>query len=466
MSQRTSDFRYRLWMWYPPILVVLAIAWGVGREYWVKGEYRSVVNEMADSGVPVTTTQIHDRYTAAGTNERSAEWTELFDAVTALREMSRDSVEGLEDLVPPDEPWPAEPFAALMSEEAQPLIDKLEEMLKSEASIPVEVSFSSRRLWMSGSNSGSVLELLKDEFRLAYHSGHTERAIALLRQWRQFIELLGQSNGFQVWSQWNLSTHWLRLVRQSVAHAFWNEEQLTELVALTSEIQGPDLDQWNESLLSSFVAWDPLQDEGSWVRFTDPDLRSIQPFGASAIHAMAALEWMQPRNAAEFDRGGRRDRKGAQRNQETERAIADGSRSLVSVPFATLNRWMRQDWDVSIAYGKQQNDNFHDSRKWTLTAVYVRKYQVENERFPRSLDSLRSMGADDRDWTLSTRERLGYRADDGSKKGDQAVAVLWTDDKMHQGEDDEPGVGRIPYSERKWGSGRAEKFEIWFDRTM
>jgi hypothetical protein len=453
-------------MWCPPILVVLAIAWGVGREYWAKGEYRSVVNEMADSGVPITTTQIYDRYTAAGTNESSAEWTELFDAVTALREMSRDSVEGLDDLVPPDEPWPAEPFAALMSKEAQPLIQKLEDLLKSDAPIPVEVTFSSRRLWMSGSNYGAIPELLENEFQMAYHSGDTERAITLVRQWRQFIELLGQSNGHQAWSQWSLSKRWLRLVRQSVTHAFWNEKQLTELVALTNGIKGPDLKEWNESRLSNFVAWDPLQDEGSWIRFTDPDLRSIQPLGASAIHAMAALEWMQPRDATESDRGGRRDRKDAQQNRKTEQAIIDGSRSFVSVPFATLNRWMRQDWDISSAYGIQQNDNFRDSTKWTLTAIYMRKYQVENGRFPRSLDSLRSVGADDRDWTLSTRERLGYRVDDGSQKGDQAVAVLWTDDKMNQGEEDEPGVGRIPYSERKWGVGRAENYEIWFDRSQ
>ncbi|CAD72307.1 MAG TPA: hypothetical protein DDX19_26125 [Rhodopirellula baltica] len=466
MSQRASDFRYRLWMWCPPILVVLAIAWGVGREYWAKGEYRSVVNEMADSGVPITTTQIYDRYTAAETDEQSAEWTELFDAVTALREMSRDSVEGLDDLVPPDESWPAEPFAALMSKEAQPLIQKLEDLLKSDAPIPGEVTFSSRRLWMSGSNYGAIPELLEDEFQMAYHSGDTERAITLVRQWSQFIELLGQSNGFQAWSQWSLSKRWLRLVRQSVTHAFWNEEQLTELVALTNEIRGPDLDEWNESLLSGFVAWDPLQDKGSWVRFTDPDLRSIQPFGASAIHAMAALEWMQPRDATESDRGGRRDRNSAQQKRKTEQAIIDGSRSFVSVPFATLNRWMRQDWDISSAYGIQQNDNFRDSTKWTLTAIYMRKYQVENGRFPRSLDSLRSAGADDRDWTLSTGERLGYRADDGSQEEDQAIAVLWTDDKMDQGEFSEPGVGRIPYSERKWGAGRAENYEIWFDRNM
>lgn len=213
--------------------------WGVGREYWAKGEYRSVVNEMADSGVPITTTQIYDRYTAAETDEQSAEWTELFDAVTALREMSRDSVEGLDDLVPPDESWPAEPFAALMSKEAQPLIQKLEDLLKSDAPIPGEVTFSSRRLWMSGSNYGAIPELLEDEFQMAYHSGDTERAITLVRQWSQFIELLGQSNGFQAWSQWSLSKRWLRLVRQSVTHAFWNEEQLTELVALTNEIRGP-----------------------------------------------------------------------------------------------------------------------------------------------------------------------------------------------------------------------------------
>lgn len=37
---------------------------------------------------------------------------------------------------------------------------------------------------------------------------------------------------------------------------------------------------------------------------------------------------------------------------------------------------------------------------------------------------------------------------------------------MDQGEFSEPGVGRIPYSERKWGAGRAENYEIWFDRNM
>ncbi|MCC9640703.1 hypothetical protein LOC71_00330 [Rhodopirellula sp. JC740] len=447
MSHQTSDFRYRLWMWLPPLLAVLAIVWGIGREYWAESEYKSAVNELADQGLPVTTTQIRDRYTNAEVDERSAEWTELFDAVVALREMSRDSVEGMDDLVPPGQPWPAEPFAALMSEKAAPLMAKFRELLASNTPIG------------SSSNYAAIPELLEDEFQFAYHSGESELALSVLEQWRKFVETLNASNRFQVWAQSSLMDAWFRTVRTSVTHEFWNEEQLQRLVSLSNGFHAIDIAERNDSRLASFVAWDPLQDSGVWVRYSEPNLRSTQPFGASAVHALAALQWIQRRDDVEGIRYRRRDRK---EWQAKEQALTDETRSLVSVPSATLNRNVRNSWGVATEYGQRQEDSFRDRLEWTLTAINLRKYQVENGQFPRSLDALRTVGANDDDWTLATGERLGYRVGDGSKDGDQAVAVLWTDDGTNQGEE-EPGVGRIPYSERKWGAGRAKQFEIWFD---
>ncbi|PHQ36544.1 hypothetical protein [Rhodopirellula bahusiensis] len=459
MSYRATDVWYRVWMWGPPVLVVIAITWGVGREYWATSRYHAIVDELESNGVPVTTTQIRDRYKSFEPTNESLEWKELSDAVSILREMSRDSVKGLSDLVPPNEPWPAKPFAELMSEQAQPLLEKMDTLLAKDVPIRLPYTIPNRYMSVTQYLFSSLQDQLNDEFRLAYHNGDSERALSLIQKSRDLGQRIGDSGGLNNYSQQIRNRDWFAVVRKSMKAEFWDANQLREIRKMIgdSDLSGASSDV---DPVSGFVAWEPLKRQSYFVTYEDEGERSVFFFGATGVHALAAVEWLQADREELEDHNVTRKRTNREREEDQERfgEIVDRSRNWVSVPYATMNLDVRQVWRISRPNRLRLQTQQHNQKVWTLIAVYLREYQVENGEFPRSLDGLRSVGANVKDWTLTTGEQLGYRAD-----SDGSTAVLWTDaGTPHPTE--ERGIGRIPYSERTYGAGRAERYEMWFNR--
>ncbi|GAB5516025.1 hypothetical protein [Rhodopirellula baltica] len=459
MRYRATDVWYRVWMWGPPVLVVIAITWGVGREYWATSRYHAIVDELESNGVPVTTTQIRDRYESFEPTKESLEWKELLDAVSILREMSRDSVAGLSDLVPPNEPWPAKPFAELMSEQAQPLLEKMDTLLADDVPVWSPHAIQNRYAFVSYHPVSSLQAQLHDEFRLVYHNGDSDRALSLIQTSYELGQQIGKMGGLHLYSQRALHREWFNVVRESMKAEFWDTGQLREITKLIRDCDlsgaASDVD-----LVSSFVAWEPLKRTSNFVIYEDEGERSVFFFGATGVHALAAVEWLQADREELEDPNVTRKRTKREREEDQERfgEIVDRSRNWVSVPYATMNLDVRQVWRISRPNRLRLQTQQRNQKLWTLIAVYLREYQVEYGEFPRSLDGLRSVGANLNDWTLTTGEQLGYRAD-----SDGATAVLWTDDETNQ-PFEEPGIGRIPYSERTYGAGRAERYEMWFNR--
>jgi hypothetical protein len=59
--------------------------------------------------------------------------------------------------------------------------------------------------------------------------------------------------------------------------------------------------------------------------------------------------------------------------------------------------------------------------RWTLTAVAIKEFQLQRQRWPDSLDELTSVGLSASDWMATDSDAFGYQISD-----DDGEAILWT----------------------------------------
>ncbi|EMI53167.1 hypothetical protein [Rhodopirellula sallentina] len=461
MNFRVSESRYRLGMWASPLLAMTVLMWGVAREYGARERFETRLVQLEREGVSVTASERKLRYESMISAEDRQAWKELFDAIDIFGEMQRDSVEGIDEWVPAGEPWPAEPFAIRMSEQAKPLLERFEELMASEVPLWIPIDAYGGHLYLRWDYGLSSLQaLLIEELRLAYHAGDSERAMEWVQKCVDLADRAGRTTEFQKRAKYTLIEERLVGIRATLRYRFWNSEQLEKLARPLRQRDSRVVPVFNPFVVSNFVVSDPLKAEGAWVLYQGEHVRDSAPFGMSGQHALAALDWIQgDPNVGKRTRG---DVWQYHEQKERLRRIENRSRSWVSVPFATLNWAMRSDWEVAESQAKQVWDRFEDEQRWTLTAICLRKYHVENGHFPESLDALRSVGADAETWTQTTGERFGYGAS-GYGRPQGRMAVFWMDDRVSRA-GEEKGVGSIPYSKRSWGAERAQQYELWFDR--
>ncbi|WDQ15827.1 hypothetical protein [Rhodopirellula sp. P2] len=453
MSERT----FRAAMWAPPVLLIALLAWGFTCERWATSLYHERVTALAKDGVPVTSTAMLKKYNTDVSADHALQWKQLLDAASHVQAMNRDSVAEMEDIVPESEPWQAELFAEAISEQARPVLSQLRELLESDQPVWQDAHLE-RRHWSTGYEIRSLRWLLDNEFRLAFHAGDSQRALETLQTVAKLRDRIDQQNEILQSVRRALSNELNKTIRQSVRFPFWSEPELGELLRLVLATNSDvNVEALNQIRLERFVTSYPLKDTGRWVQFEDDYTRDVLPFGASSVHALAALDWLK--SSAETARPPRQSRTRGRSTESKEREARtetiDQSRSLVAIPNATLNSRLQSHWNVPDQWFRNQADAYQDERRWTSTGVYLRKYQVVHGEYPTQLSSLQSVGATPESWTHSTGEQLGYRVDRDGK-----AAVLWTDARNNYAED-EKGVGSIPYSERNWGAGRADHYELW-----
>lgn len=456
MKLRTNETLYRILIAGPPLLVVVVLAWGMVRERAAEQRFHLHVAEFASEGIPTSGLAILQAIDQNTSKQHAAAWSEVLNAASIIGEMERDHVKGIEDLVPPSEPWAAEPFALAIHEHAEPVLAKLDELLRVDEKVwqPMlrrAYYFRQSSLWQVD----SVAELLINQFRIAVHAGDAEQAIECLSKCREVGRRFDwEAGNSQYWhSRWSQTLE--RIMRESVAIEFWSDEQLVELTRLivADRVFQRHLEEASEFETAAFVASRPLDSP-------EISVGELCPFGLSPFHALAELEWLQsaPKDAR-YDRIAKLPAK--TETAISDEAIIDRHRSWVSVPWATLNNAIQRSFPVTPGWQRVSLFANYDARRWTLTAILLRRFYHAERRFPASLDQLTLVGATPDIWTLASSEPLGYRVGPEGKS-----AVLWTDAyRSYPGDNGGEGVGVIPYSERAVGPARAESFELWLGES-
>ena len=254
---RTAEWLYRAASWCPPLLLAALLIFGFAKEQLANRQLHEQLSALQEQGVPLNHVARAEVQDASTTRDQAATWGMTLSATSSLRNMRTDDVSGETRLVPPDEPWPAEPMIAVASERAQPVLTKLRALLQSDAAVWQPVRLETGWDWNPAIDDLRSLQLvLADEFRIAVHAGERDQAIETLQTMDQVLRRFGMQ--FSVPSGFfSREDTPLWLIRQSVAFPFWELKHIDALEKLASPRED-EASAWEESVdgrLSSFVSY-------------------------------------------------------------------------------------------------------------------------------------------------------------------------------------------------------------------
>ncbi len=279
-------------------------------------------------------------------------------------------------------------------------------------------------------NSRLISRLLTVEFRVAVHEGDHQRAMRALRL------MLGVSKAFD-WDvalvgryvEFALVAMQRQLIQQSLAIGFWDQpEQLSELRDQLAQHENLD-EHWQRindaesSMMLTELFGDLINDSSPGI-FSRPAGLSF-PFGASPIVKQDFLSELPSRSLGVGVGTNRHVRQVANAERKwNERRInglpaRSNTSSLVAIPFGNLG-FLVNVFRHSQSQNASANIRFEFDRKITLTAVAVKQFQLQENRWPEKLSELTAVGLAASQWSAEPGRPIGYRVSD-----DNQSITLW-----------------------------------------
>ncbi len=420
------ELAYRTFIVMPPLAVAAVIGLGVWRERVAEVEFRSTIATHVSRNEPVGNASMTKFFDSRTTRETSQQWQRITTSTSALMGKHNGSTVNESDpLVPKGEPWPAEAFANALSEESQPILSELRDLAGSKKPVWLPLLFDGINVNFEGiQDSRIVARLLANEFRVAYHAGDRERAAATL----SLMHSMNQITDWQGTTVVALVHHsfvglYQNLIRESLAHEFWTHDDLKVL----GETLQPDVDL--DDRWSNMIAGDRAMAFSAMraVESTNQSTRGafggdqLAPFGIAATH----LEEMSKK----LDENGSVPGAGTYAHQENIRQLYSVLRngnlragsprfkevSITGLPFALgdpIHDFYLPAFEAaSRAFAYSEN-----TRRWTLTAVAIKQFHLQEKRWPRTLDELSLVGLPDTESKVDgvansavNANRFGYR---------------------------------------------------------
>ncbi len=288
---------YRTFIVLPPLAVAAVIGLGVWREHIAKGEFRSAIATHGSRNEAVGNASLTKFFDTETTRETSEQWQRIAAAATALTgKYDGTTVSDFDRLVPENEAWAAEAFANELSDAAQPILSELRELAESEKPVWLPLMFVGNNTRLEElQRSREIGRLLANEFRVAYHAGDSARAMQTLSL-MQVMTRMTDWQGTTVIALLNLSFVGLHqsLIRESLAHDFWSEDELKQLRETLKP--DPNLDErWKNMIAGDrAMAFAALRAVESTSESTGSafDGRPLAPFGIAPTQLNETLSKM------------------------------------------------------------------------------------------------------------------------------------------------------------------------------
>ncbi len=265
--------------------------------------------------------------------------------------------------------------------------------------------------------------MLANEFRVAVHQGDQSRALRALQLVRGVSEAFNWNIG--VISDLVVFGHrdtYRTLIRGSLQFEFWTDPQL--LAQLKQQLARRDDLQarWHDSRASEqAMTLEALSDDAQSSGSMSPaNGINLFPFGVPATTRARLLELMQ---GLDLVKEPGTSSHVAIVDGVIENALRDRSASsftITGIPFATAENAISMIFPSLEAAASAYLRNERD-RRWTLTAVAIKEFRLQQQRWPKSLNELTSVGLSASDWMVTESTPFGYQISD-----DGAEAILWT----------------------------------------
>ena len=409
--------------WYVLIAVVPVMFGLIAAAYWGTQEWlasranRSQIAKWSTEGIPYNNVSLKDWYTKRTYAEGTEDWLKALELCTwgmgaksaeKLPYLGSDGNE-LPELIPGC-PWPEEALVGDYLKEMEPAIQLIEKACQQPRPVRLPIAFNGFGTSLEYTqNTRSIMRLLSLDFDYAYHQRDTKRAM------RDLVLMQATAKAFDsretmVSELVNLALKSMRIyaIRRSLTESIWTDEELTLIRTSLSDSE-PFGERWKDMMhgerafgLSGLAS---LQATGGTV---EPDwgmnltLHPLTPSGEKTLidfYTRAAslpntnLKGIRSWSYAFSDESGR------------------ASKGSAGVWLDMLLPGIESVIQAEI-YAEE-------SQRWIRTAVAIRQYKNQQEKWPARLRDLEQLGLTVEDYSNADQEVFGYEVD-----GD--TAYIWT----------------------------------------
>ncbi len=409
--------------WYVLIAVVPVMLGLIATAYWGTQEWlasranQTQIENWAREGTPYNNVSLKDWYTKRTYAEGTEDWLQALDLCTwgigaksteKIPYLGTDGKE-LSELVPGC-PWPEEVLVGDYLKEMEPAIRLIEKACQHPTPVRLPIVFDGFGTLLEYiQNSRSVMRLLSLDFDYAYHQRDTKRAMRDLKLMQATAKAF-DSRETMVSELVNVALRGMRYVsiRRSLTESIWNDDELALLRSSLSS-EEPIGERWKEMMqgerafglagVASIRATGGLDEPGF---AHDSALHPLMPSGEKTLIEF----YTKAVNAPTIDLKGLRS--WATAFSEESGQASKGSAGI----------WLT-NFMPSIEAMVSAEISAEDYARWTRTAIGIRQYKNQKEKWPARLRDLEEIGLTVDDYSNANQEVFGYEVD-----GD--TAYTWT----------------------------------------
>ena len=398
-----------------PIVFLIAIVCIIGyRETIASGELKAKLDEMRQAGEPFDDESMAKYFKMTLHEEGTAAWTEILNLSRAANSISdKLPVVGVGNLpsdLRPGSEWPEEPRVAEFLEEVRPLIQRIFKADAFPKPVWMPIQFNGFGTLLDSIQESRVpARILNiDAIHALYHKDG-DRALMDIHAIRSVAQAFDRDICVLT-RMVSVAIHGSQrdIINRSLSMDVWNEEQL---IALSNHIIHPyeASKAWKASIAGergmAYSVLSDLRKLGNAEGFGSNPLFGLPVMPSTKLTVLRAYEDLQHCS----DAGDARI---------VELAKSAQARFQTNLTLSTSNMFIGMMMPAIASYA-EMFDRFETNRRLTYTALAVKRYQVKNNRWPKSLSELSDVGLVANDWTTTNRQSFGYEVVD-------EMAYVWT----------------------------------------
>ena len=406
--------RYKfVWLLLLPLLILLAVAayWGIS-EWNAAQANRNQFEQWAAAGIPYDNATMEKSYNERTHPEGASDWIEIIkliqwgDRVEAFKRLPYLGGESEipTDLVPGGDStnWPDEPLVASYLQEMEPVIDWIKRASSYPTPVRFPVEFQGIATLLPHIQEGRQIQrLLMLDCDFAYFHKDNQRVLRDLSLMKA-TEDAYDGRLCLVSELVNLALRKMRMgaMRRTLTHCQWSAAEFEIL---------------KDSLASK---------EEMSARWQDLMLRE-RGLGLSAIdetpETLAQLTGQGGKSKGRFK---------LYTGPREVKTLMEVYRRIIEVPIGfDISNWKKraaavEDWVQTLPSNSlaalltpatatflDAEIRAEDMRCWTLTAVAIQQFKKQNERWPKELAELKSVGLNFADYSNTEKEVFGYEVE-------------------------------------------------------
>lgn len=383
-----------------PIVFLIAIVCFIGyREASASSELKAKLHEMRQAGEPFDDESMAKYFKETSHEEGTAAWTEILTLSRAANSISdKLPVVGVGNLpsdLSPGSQWADEPRVAEFLQEVRPLIERIYKADAFPKPVWMPIQFNSFGTLLEEIHESRVpARILKlDAIHALYHN-NGDRALRDINA----IQSVAQAFDWDiclVTKMVSVAIHGLHrdTINRSLSMDIWNDEQL---VALTRQVAHPyeASKAWKASIAGERGLAYPVMSDLSKLGYAE----GLPVMPSTKLTVLRAYEdWQHCADAGDA--------------RIVELANTAEARYQTNKSLSLSNIFLSMVMPGIVSYA-EMFDRLETNRRLTYASLAVKRYQVKNNRWPKSLRELADVGLVANDWTTTNRQSFGYELTD------------------------------------------------------